>query len=340
MRPTTKDLARVAGVSLATVDRVLNERPNVSSKTIAKVNEAIDHIGFVRNLAAVNLARNKTYKFRFIFPEAGDQYLKELLDQVSEAKTSLKSDLTLLEIVQISINDPHLVANHLTLIDGNEVDGVAIMAPESPQVRDAMARLYGRGIKVVQFLSGQEKLENLDFVGVDNFAAGATAGQIIGRFLGNVGGKVMVVAETMRSLDSIERRRGFDSIINSKFSNLSLLPSLETYGDHERAGRIIARTFKYQDDITAIYIMSSEARIPLLSVAEATEINELTIVVHERTPFSEQALRREKIDAIIAQNPGHAVRSAIRIMRARTDNREPLASQERIRIDILLKENL
>jgi len=43
---------------------------------------------------------------------------------------------------------------------------------------------------------------------------------------------------------------------------------------------------------------------------------------------------------IIAQDPGHAVRSAIRIMRARTDLGEPLASQENIRIEVLLKENL
>ena len=340
MRPTAKDLAKAAGVSLATVDRVINGRPNVSSKTAAKVNEAIGLIGFVRNLAAVNLARNKTYRFRFVLPEAGDQYLKELLDQVAEANSALKSDLTLLETVQVPISDPHVVANYLATIDCEEVDGVAIMAPESPQVRDAMARLYERGIKVVQFLSGQEKLENLDFVGVDNFAAGATAGRIVGRFLSGVAGKVMVVAETMQSLDSIERRLGFDRIINSKFANLSVLPSLETHGDRVRAGNMIARTFKHHDDIFAVYIMSSEARIPLLSVAASTEIDGLTIVVHERTPFSEESLRQEQIDAIISQNPGHAVRSAIRIMRARTDNREPLASQEQIRVDILLKENL
>lgn len=73
-----------------------------------------------------------------------------------------------------------------------------------------------RGIHLVQFLSGQEKLETADFVGVDNFAAGATAGRIIGRFLGNEPGKIMIVAETMVARDTIERRRGFDSIINEQ----------------------------------------------------------------------------------------------------------------------------
>lgn len=340
MRPTVKDLAREAGVSLSTVDRVLNERPNVSRETAAKVNEAIARIDFVRNIAAANLARRKTYRYRFVLPGSGDEYLRELLDRVAEAGAALHSDLTVVETVQIPSGDPHLVANHLASVGAGDLDGVAVMAPESPQVRDAMARLFQRGIKVVQFLSGQEKLDDLDFVGVDNFAAGATAGRIVGRFLGGARGKVMVISETMRSLDSIERRHGFDEVINSDFTGLTVLPSLETHGDARHAERIVGRVFGHQEDVVALYVMSSEARIPLLSAAAAGRAGGLTTVVHERTPFSEEALRSEKIDAIIAQDPGHAVRSAIRILRARTDGREILASQEKLRIEVLLKENL
>ena len=64
MRPTTKDLAEEAGVSLATVDRVLNDRANVSDRSREKVQQAIAKIGFVRNIAAVNLVKNRTYSFR------------------------------------------------------------------------------------------------------------------------------------------------------------------------------------------------------------------------------------------------------------------------------------
>jgi len=54
-KPTVNDIARVAGVSLATVDRVLNGRSGVRSLTIAKVNKAIDELGYVRDTAAANL---------------------------------------------------------------------------------------------------------------------------------------------------------------------------------------------------------------------------------------------------------------------------------------------
>ena len=327
MRPTTKDLAEAAGVSLATIDRVLNERPNVSSKAARKVAEAIERIGFVRNPAAVALARNKTYRFRFVLPTSGDQYLAELIARVSEAKEALRTDSTEVEAEQIAMSDPHQVAKYLTGIDHDAVDGVAVMAPESPQVRDALLRLVERGVKVVQFLSGQERLESADYVGVDNFAAGATAGKIAGRFIGDRPGKIMVVAETMMALDSIQRRLGFDSIINAQFPHLVSLPSLETYADERRADLIIRRTLQHNPDTVAVYVLSSEARGPLTAVWNTQGGRPLTVIVHERTPFSEQALMDERIDAVIAQDPGHAVRSALRIM-----HRGPAQGEHPVRV--------
>lgn len=340
IRPTAKDLAEAAGVSLATVDRVLNDRPNVSPKAVSKVNEAIDKIGFVRNPAAVVLARNKIYRFRFILPKRGDLYLRELLTRIDEAGRIVRSDMMDVVVDQVAADDPYLLARHLAGLDPNHVDGLAVMASESPQVRDALSRLMARGVQVVQFLSGQEKLETADFVGVDNFAAGATAGKIIGRFLPREPAKIMVVAETMVARDSIERRRGFDSILNAGFPHLTALPSLETYGDERRTMAIVRQLLEHNPEVRAAYVMSPECRMPLAAMTDCVDVRKMTIVVHERTPFTEAALREEEIDAIIAQDPGHAVRSAIRILRARADQREPVAAQEKIRIEVLLKENL
>lgn len=339
-RPTTKDLAIAAGVSLATVDRVLNGRPNVSKKSSEKVAQAIEQLGFVRNIAAVNLARNKTYRFRFVLPDSGDQYLDELLRQVADTNANVVSELTLLDVVQLPVDDPHHVANYLATIDAASVDGVAIMVPESPQVRDAMARLRDRGIRHVQFLSGQDKLDAVDFVGVDNFAAGATAGRLIGQFNPARKGQVLIIAETMQAQDSIERRFGFDRIINERFPTLTCLPSLETYSDPARADRIIERSLRFNTDIVAVYVMSAEARVPISAIERYADLQQLTVVVHERTPFTELAIREEKVNAIIGQNPGHAVRSAVRILRARVDLREPVVSQEKIRIEVMFRENL
>ncbi|HWV20199.1 MAG TPA: LacI family DNA-binding transcriptional regulator, partial [Devosia sp.] len=58
-RVTVHDVARAAGVSLATVDRVLNGRPGVRSVTAEKVEEAIKSLGFSRDLNASLMARSR-----------------------------------------------------------------------------------------------------------------------------------------------------------------------------------------------------------------------------------------------------------------------------------------
>jgi len=340
MRPTTKDLAKAAGVSLATVDRVLNDRPGVRAQTVIKVHETIDKIGFSRNIQAANLARNKSYQFQFILPSTEGQFLKELMSRIEEANQSYASDMIEARSKQIAVNDPHAVANYLASLSAHEVDGVAIMVPESPQVRDATTRLLERGIQVVHFLSGQPKASEVDFVGNDSHAAGATAGRLVGSFAKTRRGKIIVVTDTMQARDSIERRLGFDETVARLFPDIQVLPSLETYGNEERAHRIVRQCVENNPDIIGAYVMSPEAHAPIEALGQCVDTNRTSIVAHERTPFTEAALRDETLDAIIAQNTGHAVRSAIRIMRARSEQRQPFASQETIRIEILLKENL
>ena len=85
MRPTTKDLARAAGVSLATVDRVLNDRPGVRAGTIERVNQAIRELGFVRDISAANLARKRDYRFLFVLPDTEGRFMSGVVGRIDEA---------------------------------------------------------------------------------------------------------------------------------------------------------------------------------------------------------------------------------------------------------------
>ena len=68
---------------------------------------------------------------------------------------------------------------------------------------------------------------------------------------------------------------------------------------------------------------------PIQQISNCRNLTSLTIAAHERTPFTEEALINAEIDAVITQNPGHAVRSALRILRARRDNRKIVAPKEK-----------
>lgn len=340
LRPTTKDLARAAGVSLATVDRVLNNRPGVRKETVEAVQKAIERIGFVRNITAANLARGRRYRVEFIIPETGDLFLRSVVERIEEAAHAFDPELVDVRFVPVPTGDPHQIAQMLSGLSSKEVDGIAIMAPESPQVRDAIARLHERSVPVVQFISGQQDAEPIDYVGVDNVAAGATAGRLMGLLCAERSGRILVVADSLNAADNLERRNGFDRVLTRDFPKLDPLPSLETHGDPDRSRKVLETLYENHDDIIGVYALSSEARPALEALISANHAKAPKIVAHERTSFTESMLFKGHIDAVIAQNPGHLVRSAIRVLRARCEGRQPIASQEEIRIEILLKENL
>lgn len=340
IKPTIKDLAKASGVSLATIDRVLNSRPGVREKTIEKVNKAIADIGFVRDLAAVNLARNREYRFIFILPLNGDHFLDEIHRNLEEVNKAMASERVVASSIQVDESDPHKLAKLLHELDTKNIDGIAIMAPETPPLRDAIHHLKGRGVHVLAFVSNLPNSDCDDFVGIDNKAAGKTAAKLLGSYLYPEEGKILVIAETMKSRDSLERRLGFDSIINTEFKKLSVLPSLETYHDPIRTKQIVTNALKSHQDIRGLYILSSEARIIMNEISKIPQVMKLKKIAHERTTYTKKALIRNELDAVITQDAGHLIRSAIRTFRAKSDRRGVVESQERIRIEILLKENI
>lgn len=337
MRPTTKDLAKAAGVSLATVDRVLNGRSGVRKKTVEAVNDAILRIGFERNQVAATLARQRAYRFAFALPCSGGEFLEDIIDRIREFDRLGRSEMVEADVIRLDDHDPHRAARTLSRISAQDVDGVAIMAPETPQIRDAIHRMRERGVQTIPFVANQQED---GFVGIDNRAAGATAGRLMGRFLGTAQGSVVALTETTQSRDSLERRLGFDGVVTGDYPNLRILPTLETHGDPGRTQHVLRNALKAHDDIVGLYFMGAEARTPIEVARLLQAHKDRVTIVHERTPSTEAALRNGDIAAVIHQDPGHLVRSAVRILRAKCENRATLASQEKIRIEILIAENL
>ncbi|MDQ2066036.1 LacI family DNA-binding transcriptional regulator [Xinfangfangia sp. CPCC 101601] len=338
LRPTTKDLAQAAGVSLATVDRVLNGRSGVSASSTEAVHAAIERIGFERNIVAATLARQRGHRFLFALPETSTEFLDVLLDRIAEFRRASMGEMIQIGVLRLDERDPHRAARSLTAISAEDCDGVAIMAAETPQIRDAVQRMRERGINVVSFISNQPEAEGLPFVGIDNAAAGATAGRLMRRFLGPRSGSILVLADTMQGRDSLERRLGFDTIFAGALPQLQVRPTLESYGDPDRTQRVLANAFAAHPDVVGLYLIGMQPQLALATLASRPSAP--ITIAHERTPSTELALREGRLDAVVHQDPGHLVRSAARILRAQCEKRPILASQERIRIEILIAENL
>lgn len=340
MRPTVIDIARAAGVSLATVDRVLNARPGVRPRTIEAVNDAIARIGYVRDVAAANLARSRLYRFVFAVPEVPSQFLLALRAAIEEAASGLLAERSEVRILTFPLRDPHVLVERFAALGEAALDGVAVMAPETPEVRDLILRLRERGVAVVSLVTDQPQAPRDHFVGIDNVAAGRTAGVLMGRFLGPRPGKVAVVVSSMLARDMVERRLGFDSVLAERFPGLEPLPSVEGHDDSDLTARVTAACLAAHGPVAGIYAAAAGTRGVTAALKTAALAGQVTMIAHELTPHTREALVDGSCDAVIAQDTGHIARSALRVLRAKADDRAILPAQERIRIEIVLRENL
>ncbi len=339
-KPTVHDIAELAGVSLATVDRVLNERPGVREKTAARVRAAIDRLGYVRDAYAANLARKKVYRFVFALPSGPSQFADAMRAALAEASKAQAAERITTRAISIPAQDPHAVARALNALNPEQVDGVAILAPETPQLRDAVARLKAEGLAVVAFVSDLPNSQRDRFVGIDNIEAGRTAGVLMGRFIGARPGRVFALTNSLQARDSVERRLGFDEVLAARFPQLEAAPTLEFYDDAQRLAALVREVLAKTRDLVGLYSMG-RGNTPLLeTLRDAGRPEGLVVIAHELTPSTRSGLIGGEFDAVIAQNVGHLVRSALRVLRARTDGAPIFEAQERIRIDIVIRENL
>ena len=88
---TLKDIARQAGVSLATVDRVLHNRPGVRPDTVRRVKEAIERNAFQPHVAAAELARGRARRFAFVMPTGPNPFMQQIEAYLGEMSAWLSA---------------------------------------------------------------------------------------------------------------------------------------------------------------------------------------------------------------------------------------------------------
>ena len=338
-KPTVNDIARVAGVSLATVDRVLNARPGVRSVTIEKVNNAIAELGFVRDTEAANLARKRQYRLKFILPETDNEFVVALEEEITAQSERLVNQRTRLEKRTVPPFDPQAMVQILDDLDPQDTDGVAIFGPETPSVRDALNRAKDRGIAAATLVSDLPSSNRDHFVGIDNVAAGRTAAVLMGRFVEKPG-RILIVTGSRLARDHLERRAGFDAVMADRHPELEIAATIEGKDNPELIRSILPEVFSKHDDIVGIY-SSAAGNAGLIEFLESRDrFRKVVVIAHELTDTSRNALANGTFDALISQDSGHIVRSAIRVLKSAADNMPIDPRQERIRIDIYLSENL
>ena len=291
-RATVHDLARSAGVSLATVDRVLNRRGGVRAATIEKVEQAVDRLGYRRDAAAAMLAKQREYRLAFVIPTGVNAFLASLALEVRKLADALRGERVFLSIVEVPPFDSEALVEALDRLRDQPLTGVAVVATDHAPVRLAIGGVIARGVGVVTLVSDAPGSGRAQYIGIDNSAAGRTAGSLMGRFLRGVSGRIAVVAGSMLLRDHAERRFGFEQVLRTEYPNLLVLPTVEGHDDAAIAEAALGSVLDRHRDIVGVYSLGAGNRGVLAALRKRGLAGAVCVVAHELTEHSRAALAR------------------------------------------------
>lgn len=193
-RPTIYAVAESAGVSIATVSRVLQGMPNVASETRSRVLEAAERLDYLPRGSARALAARKYEALGLMLPELTGPYFAELLIGFESAAAELG-----LSVALVMTNEPGLGGRVRRL--ASRVDGLALMAGREQLTADEIAAL-ARRLPLVLVASGHHR----DSLGTENTASAQALTQ---HLLDHGRRRLWFVGDPDLAPDAAERFAGF-----------------------------------------------------------------------------------------------------------------------------------
>jgi LacI family transcriptional regulator len=342
-RATVHDVARQAGVSLATVDRVLNGRPGVRPQTTERVESAIAALDFRRDLSASLLARARDLKVLFLIPDGANEFMENLAEAIAQRGWLAASERMLIQTVKLKALDPAALVSALNRLDAKSCDCAIIIAIEDDAVIGAVDAATRRGITILTLVSDLPGSSRRHFIGIDNGAAGRTAASLMGRFCPN-GGKIGLIAGSLGLRDHRERLEAFMALAEAEFPGLALIGPLEGHDDPDQTEKLVADLLKAHPDLSGLYNLGAGNGGLLRALDGSGRARSIRVIAHELTGPTREGLRSGSIDIVLDQNPDSEIRAAIAAARQLALGVEkPLAAfrqDEPIEIGIFLRDNL
>jgi LacI family transcriptional regulator len=159
---TMRDVADAAGVSIATVSRVLNGTRPVNASAQRSVLQAVDHLGYRRNLVASSLRRQRTRSVAAVVPHIANPYFPRLIQAIERGLAADEHQL----LIADSQDDPAVERERIAALADRQVDGLLLVPCHE---RDSAASLEGIALPYVlvdRTIAGLEA----DRVGSDDVA--------------------------------------------------------------------------------------------------------------------------------------------------------------------------
>lgn len=329
-RPTIADVAREAGVSTATVDRVLNQRPGVKGRTrdlVLSTAARLRYPGAGQDLPPVEGRR----AVEIVLP-GGTNTFMDMLAASFEAEGRGRADASI-TVRRIEGFNPDALAAAIEAVR-DRCDGLGIVALDHPTVREAIRGAAAAGVPVVTLCSDISHVPRHAYIGIDNRAAGRLAGYLVGRFVGRGAGRVALFAGSLSYRGHEEREMGFRHILAEAFPSLQIVALREMRDDVERSYAEARALLAAHPDIAGLYNIGAGNRGIARALAEAGRAGRVVYVGHELTEHTRRFLLQGTMDAVIDQTPADEARLAIATLIGAPARPAPLPAR------VVFRENL
>jgi LacI family transcriptional regulator len=310
LRSTLVDIAREAGVSPATVDRVLNDRSGVRRHTRQMVLDTATRLGYIAERRQT--ASAETIRLRMILPMGTNAFVQSLHQQIA-LQAALRPELRV-SVSVIAEFDPDGLAAEIRE-GAAENQGLGLIAFDHPTVREAIREASAAGVKVVTIASDISDDARLAYVGIDNRQAGRLAGYVLGRLLGRrPSAKIALFAGSLSYRGHEEREMGFRHIMRAEFPQFEILALDEINEDQEEAFQEAARVLDSHPDLAAIYNIRAGNQGIAAALRQRRRESRILFVGHEATQLNRDLLLDGTLDAVIDQNPRAEAREVLNIL--------------------------
>lgn len=336
MKTKTKalDVAAAAGVSPATVDRVLNGRGGVSAERQRLVLEWARKLNLDRNLER---RPTRILRIGVLMQSPENPFYGALQRAFANANELYFGHNIQVTQYYYDVARPEEAAKLLERLPKSQ-EGLIVVLPDNQQIISALKRVTEK-VPVITMASDLPFCGRLTYVGVDNRAAGRTAADLMGRFIGREGGDVVVVTGVQSFVDQGEREIGFRATLAQRYPQCRLLQVLEAQERPELAGALVARTLRSFPQVRGIYNLAA-GDLEILNAAKQTRTNDRVVfITHELTPDRRSLLKEGLIDAVIDQNPELEAVTAVRVLANHFGRMADTPTSTRTAISIYMQEN-
>ncbi|MGI6012611.1 MAG: substrate-binding domain-containing protein [Ruminococcus sp.] len=232
MKVTIQAIADLAGVSRATVDKVIHNRPGVSDA----VREQIKTLILETNYQPVHIrkflkeSRSKIH-IAVIMPELQDPFMTLLKAGMDDFYLTYQAYGLTIDYFYCSSYDPQQMINILNHLREKPIDAVALRGIRSETINSLIDDFSRRGIPVFTFDADLPNSKRISFIGEDHYRTGQISASLLCKSIGYKG-EVAILTGAKNVNSCLERINGFSAYLKERAPEVHIVSVAETLSQH------------------------------------------------------------------------------------------------------------